>query len=151
MNQTDILRVKLNRVIEKFKNLYRTWNCEIQTREKNIVMKLKKTYILMLTVSFFCMTTLCGTVFADNYTLNGKSTNLPKNRIFLDGTEYFSEEISPLNINNRVYVAVQDLKGLVNANVKWNKKAEEIRITRNNVTIRMKKGNTFYYKNNKLN
>lgn len=149
MNQADILRVKLNRVIEKFKNLYRTWNCEIQTREKNIVMKLKKTYILMLTVSFFCMTTLCGTVFADNYTLNGKSTNLPKNRIFLDGTEYFSEEISPLNINNRVYVAVQDLKGLVNANVKWNKKAEEIRITRNNVTIRMKKGNTFYYKNNK--
>ena len=103
----------------------------------------------MLTVSFLCISTCNTTVFADKYTLNGKSANLPKNRVFLDGSEFFSEEISPLNINNRVYVAVQDLKGLVNANVKWDKKAEEIRISRNNVTIRMKKGNTFYYKNNK--
>lgn len=103
----------------------------------------------MLTVSFLCISTCNTTVFADKYTLNGKSANLPKNRVFLDGSEFFSEEISPLNINNRVYVAVQDLKGLVNANVKWDKKAEEIRISRNNVTIRMKKGNTSYYKNNK--
>lgn len=118
-------------------------------KEKSIAMKLKKTCILMLTVSFLCISTCNTTVFADKYTLNGKSANLPKNRVFLDGSEFFSEEISPLNINNRVYVAVQDLKGLVNANVKWDKKAEEIRISRNNVTIRMKKGNTFYYKNNK--
>lgn len=118
-------------------------------KEKSIAMKLKKTCILMLTVSFLCISTCNTTVFADKYTLNGKSANLPKNRVFLDGSEFFSEEISPLNINNRVYVAVQDLKGLVNANVKWDKKAEEIRISRNNVTIRMKKGNTSYYKNNK--
>lgn len=74
-------------------------------------MKLKKTCILMLTVSFLCISTCNTTVFADKYTLNGKSANLPKNRVFLDGSEFFSEEISPLNINNRVYVAVQDLKG----------------------------------------
>lgn len=82
------------------------------------------------------------------YTLNGRSADLPQNRVFLDGIEYSSEEIFPLNINNRVYVAVQDLKGLVNATVKWDK-AEEIRIMRDNMTIRMKKGNSFYRKNNK--
>lgn len=108
-------------------------------------MHLKRLFIM--TVSLLVLGT--NFIYGQEYTLNGKKTNLSANRVYLNGVQFYSEEITPLNIDNRVYVAVQDLKGLVGAAVKWDKKAEEINISKDGNIIKMKKGNSFYRLNGK--
>ncbi|MDO4793571.1 MAG: N-acetylmuramoyl-L-alanine amidase, partial [Filifactor alocis] len=60
-----------------------------------------------------------------------------------------SNYISPLNIDNRVYIAVQDLEQLNNSEVKWDKKNQTINIKKDGKHIKMKKGNSFYHLNGK--
>lgn len=83
-------------------------------------------------------------VFAKQYTLNGSKVNLSSNTLYLNGERFKGDEINPLNINNRVYIAVQDLEKLVQSKVKWDKKKEIINVIKDDKHIQMKKGDSYY-------
>lgn len=86
-------------------------------------------------------------VFAKQYTLNGSKVKLAPNTLYLNGEKFKGDEINPLNIDNRVYIAVQDLEKLVQSKVKWDKKKEIINVVKDNKHIQMKKGNSYYHLN----
>lgn len=96
---------------------------------------------------FFCLS--MNSVFAEPYTLNGKKVDLSKNNLYMNDRKITSNYISPLNIDNRVYIAVQDLEQLNNSEVKWDKKNQTINIKKDGKHIKMKKGNSFYHLNGK--
>lgn len=96
---------------------------------------------------FFCLS--IHSVFAEPYTLNGKKVDLSKNNLYMNDRKITSNYISPLNIDNRVYIAVQDLEQLNNSEVKWDKKNQTINIKKDGKHIKMKKGNPFYHLNGK--